>query len=144
VCLWCHDFFHSQISRMNVRPQLSWNGQLCSFRQQCSYLLTVLYFFLLMLYKTSTCKIFWCAVGFFHIFYSLKTIFCFLFFVFINKNSENSSISQLCFLFVIYLRFIITLVKGMFDLQIDKNKKQKTKNCLQWIKVVKKRTNVRK
>jgi hypothetical protein len=31
------------------------------------------------------------------------------------KNSENSSISQLCFLFVIYLRFIITLVKGMFD-----------------------------
>ena len=33
------------------------------------------------------------------------------------KNSENSSISQLCFLSVIYLRFIITLVKGMFDLQ---------------------------
>jgi hypothetical protein len=31
------------------------------------------------------------------------------------KNSENSSISQLCFLSVIYLRFIITLVKGMFD-----------------------------
>jgi hypothetical protein len=60
---------------------------------------TVLYFFLLMLYKTSTCKIFWlCAVF----------------------------VSQLCFLFVIYLRFIITLVKGMFDLQIDKNKKQKT------------------
>ena len=28
-------------------------------------------------------------------------------------------------LFVIYLRFIITLVKGMFDLQIDKKKKQK-------------------
>jgi hypothetical protein len=26
----------------------------------------------------------------------------------------------------------------MFDLQIDKKKKQKTKNCLQWIKVVKK------
>ena len=25
-----------------------------------------------------------------------------------------------------YLRFIITLVKGMFDLQIDKKKKQKT------------------
>jgi hypothetical protein len=46
------------------------------------------------------------------------------------KNSENSSISQLCFLFVIYLKFIITLVKGMFDLQIDKKKKQKTKNCL--------------
>jgi hypothetical protein len=42
------DFFHSQISRMNVRPQLSWNGQLCSFRQQCSYLLTVLYFSLCM------------------------------------------------------------------------------------------------
>jgi hypothetical protein len=38
------------------------------------------------------------------------------------KNSENNSISQLCVLFVIYLRFIITLVKGMFDLQIDKNK----------------------
>ena len=55
------------------------------------------------------------------------------------KNSENSSISQLCFLFVIYLRFIITLVKGMFDLQIDKKKKHKTKNCLQWIKVVKKK-----
>ena len=55
-------------------------------------------------------------------------------FVYVNnlKNSENSSISQLCFLSVIYLRFIITLVKGMFDLQIDK------KNCLQWIKVVKK------
>jgi hypothetical protein len=33
---------------------------------------TVLYFFLLMLYKTSTCKIFWlCAVFFFHNFYSL-------------------------------------------------------------------------
>ena len=56
------------------------------------------------------------------------------------KNSENSSISQLCFLFVIYLRFIITLVKGMFDLQIDKMKNQKTKNCLQWIKVVKQKT----
>ena len=56
------------------------------------------------------------------------------------KNSENSSISQLYFLFVIYLRFIITLVKGMFDLQIDKKKKQKTKNYLQWIKVVKKKT----
>jgi hypothetical protein len=27
------------------------------------------------------------------------------------KNSENSSISQLCFLFLIYLRFIITLIK---------------------------------
>jgi hypothetical protein len=40
------------------------------------------------------------------------------------KNSENRSISQLCFLFVIYLRFIITFVKGMFNLQIDK-KKQK-------------------
>ena len=51
------------------------------------------------------------------------------------KNSENSSISQLCFLSVIYLRFIITLVKGMFDLLIDKKKKK----CLQWIKVVKKK-----
>ena len=45
-------------------------------------------------------------------------------FVYVNnwKNSENSSISQLCFLSVIYLRFILTLVKGMFDLQIDKKK----------------------
>ena len=51
------------------------------------------------------------------------------------KNSENSSISQLCFLSVIYLRFIITLVKGMFDLLIDKKKKK----CFQWIKVVKKK-----
>ena len=49
-----------------------------------------------------------------------------------RKDSENSSISQLCFIFVIYLRFIITLVKDMFDLLIDKNKKQKTKNCLQY------------
>jgi hypothetical protein len=56
------------------------------------------------------------------------------------KNSENSSISQLCFLFVIYLRFIITLVKDMFDLQIDKMKNQKTKNCLQWKKVVEQKT----
>jgi hypothetical protein len=53
------------------------------------------------------------------------------------KNSENSSISQLCFLSVIYLWFIITLVKGMFNLQIDK-KKEKQNKCLQWIKVVKK------
>ena len=53
------------------------------------------------------------------------------------KDSENSSISQLCFLFVIYLRFIITLVKGMFNLQINK-KKKKEKYCLKWIKVVKK------
>jgi hypothetical protein len=29
------------------------------------------------------------------------------------------------FLSVIYLRFIITLVKDMFDLQIDKKKKEK-------------------
>jgi hypothetical protein len=43
------------------------------------------------------------------------------------KNSENSSISQLWFLSVIYLRFIITLVKGMFDLQIDKKKKKNYK-----------------
>jgi hypothetical protein len=42
------------------------------------------------------------------------------------KNSGNSSISQLCFLFVFYLRFIITLVNDMFDLQIDKKKKQNT------------------
>ena len=37
----------------------------------------------------------------------------------------SSSIPQICLLFVIYLKFLITLVKGMFDLQIDKkNKKQ--------------------
>jgi hypothetical protein len=55
---------------------------------------------------------------------------CCLSFVYIKNwtNSENSSISQLRFLFVIYLRFIITLVKGMFDLQIDK--KKKVCNCL--------------
>jgi hypothetical protein len=41
------------------------------------------------------------------------------------KNSENSSISQLWFLFVIYLRFIRALVKGMFDLQIDMKEKKK-------------------
>ena len=41
------------------------------------------------------------------------------------KNSENSSISQLCFLFVIYLKFITTLFKDMFNLQIDKKKTQK-------------------
>ena len=41
------------------------------------------------------------------------------------KNSENSSISQLCFLSGIYLRFIIALVKGMFDLLIDKKNKNK-------------------
>ena len=47
------------------------------------------------------------------------------------KNSENSSIT-IMFLSVIYLRFIITLVKGMFDLQIDKKKKKKKKKkCLQ-------------
>ena len=38
------------------------------------------------------------------------------------------------FLSVIYLRFIITLVKGMFDLQIDKKKKKMSsmnKSCEQ-------------
>jgi hypothetical protein len=40
------------------------------------------------------------------------------------KNSENSSISQLCFPFVIYLRFIITLVK----LIKRKNKKLSSMN----------------
>jgi hypothetical protein len=41
-----------------------------------------MYFFLLMLYKTSTCKIFWlCAVfGFFHNFYSLKTFYFYFFY----------------------------------------------------------------
>ena len=52
-------------------------------------------------------------------------------------NSENSSIPQICLLFVIYLKFLITLVKGMFDLQIDKKKKQ---ICLKWIQIVKKTT----
>jgi hypothetical protein len=47
-----------------------------------------------------------------------------------TKNSENSSISQLCFLSVIYFRFIITLVKGMFDLQIDKKKKKKKNSSI--------------
>ena len=70
---------------------------------------------------------------------SQKLFFSRIGFVYVKnwKNIENSSISKLCFLFVIYLRFIITLVNGMFDLQIDK-KKEKHKNCLQWIKVVKK------
>jgi hypothetical protein len=35
--------------------------------------------------------------------------------------------------------FIITLVKGMFDLQVDK-KKEKTPICLKWIQIVKKTT----
>jgi hypothetical protein len=58
---------------------------------------TVLYFFLLMLYKTSTCKIFLlCAVVFFHNFYSLKTFFCFSFFLSICKsNIPLTSIHQL-------------------------------------------------
>jgi hypothetical protein len=48
---------------------------------------TVLYSFLLMLYKASTCKIFWlCAVVFFHNFYSSKTIF----FLFINLQVEHT------------------------------------------------------
>ena len=52
------------------------------------------------------------------------------------KNSIKSSISQLCLLFILYLRFIITLAKGVFDLQ----KETKTQICLKWIKIVKKTT----
>ena len=44
------------------------------------------------------------------------------------KNSIKSSISQLCLLFILYLRFIITLAKGVFDLQIDKKKKKNVFN----------------
>ena len=77
-----------------------------------------------------------CSVSHYFPVESQKLFFIRTGFVYVKnwKNSENSSISQLCFLFVIYLRFIITLVKNMFDLQIDKKKN----NCLQWIKVVKK------
>jgi hypothetical protein len=62
---------------------------------------TVLYFFLLMLYRTSTCKILYVLLGFFE---SQKLFFSRTGFVYAKnwKNSENSSISQLCFLFVIY------------------------------------------
>jgi hypothetical protein len=62
-----------------------------------------------------------CLIKFFTSYILTFSLMCVL------LNSENSSISQLCFLSVIYLRFIITLVKGMFDLQIDK-KKEKQKN----------------
>ena len=72
-----------------------------------------------------------CCCVFFHNFYSFKTNLIFFFYLF--------SISQLCFLFIIYLRFIITLAKGVFDLQIDE-KKRKTQICLKWIKIVKKTT----
>jgi hypothetical protein len=48
---------------------------------------TVLYFFLLMLYKTSTCKIFWlCAVVFFHNLF-IDDIF---FLLFINLQVEHT------------------------------------------------------
>ena len=43
----------------------------------------------------------------------------------IERIAYKSSISQLCFLFIIYLKFIITLAKGVFDLQIDKKKETK-------------------
>ena len=49
---------------------------------------TVLYFFLLILYKASTCRIFWlCVVGFFHNFYSFKTNKIFFF---INLQVEHT------------------------------------------------------
>ena len=52
---------------------------------------TVLYFFLLMLYKNSHVKYFDCAVVvFFHNFYSLKISFCFLFSLFINLQVEHT------------------------------------------------------
>ena len=43
----------------------------------------------------------------------------------IERIAYKISISQLCFLFIIYLRFTITLAKGVFDLQIDKKKETK-------------------
>jgi hypothetical protein len=43
----------------------------------------------------------------------------------IERIALKSSISQLCFLFIVYLRFIITLAKGVFDLQMDKWKETK-------------------
>jgi hypothetical protein len=55
----------------------------------------------------------------------------------IERIALKSLISQLCFLFIIYLRFTITLAKGVFDLQIDKKKKTES---LKWIKIVKKTT----
>jgi hypothetical protein len=58
----------------------------------------------------------------------------------IERIALKSLISQLCFLFIIYLRFTITLAKGVFDLQIDKKKKTES---LKWIKIVKKTTAYR-
>jgi hypothetical protein len=55
----------------------------------------------------------------------------------IERIALKSLISQLCFLFIIYLGFTITLAKGVFDLQIDKKKKTES---LKWIKIVKKTT----
>ena len=49
---------------------------------------TVLYFFLLRLYKESPCTIFWlCAGFFFHNCYSFKTILCFIFCYFTSWTS---------------------------------------------------------
>ena len=51
---------------------------------------TVLYFFLLMLYKASTCKIFrLCAVVFFTICIHVRQI-CGVFFLFINLQVEHT------------------------------------------------------
>ena len=60
-----------------------------------------------------------------------------------KEYHKKSSISQLCFPFIIYLRFIITLAKGVFDLQIDKKKEKKTQICLKRIKIVGKKTTGR-
>jgi hypothetical protein len=47
----------------------------------------------------------------------------------IERIAKTAQYHNYVSFFVIYLRFIITLVKDMFDLQIDKKKKEK--NCLQ-------------
>ena len=111
-----------------IHDSLHWRASMNSFR-----LTTVKNTMLIYVHSFRLCQPL--LSGWFH-----KLFFSRTGFVYVEnwKNSASSSISRLCFLFVIYLRFIITLVKDMFDLQIDKKKKQKTKNCLQWIKVVKK------
>ena len=58
----------------------------------------------------------------------------------IERIALKSSIPQSCFLFIFCLRFIITLAKGVSDLQIDK--KKKTQICLKWIKIVKKQQHI--
>ena len=61
---------------------------------------------------------------------------------FVNVQNWKNSVKKLnitiMFPFLIYLRFIITLAKGVFDWKIDK--KKNTQICLKWIKIVKKTT----